>query len=141
MKYADGRTPSRPLWVNIALSWMRSLMHTASSGKTACASTRHLGLRLCVHLCVRPRLCVCVCVCVHVLFVCFSACSSRRAYVCLIVCVCVSGCVPTAAPVGHLSSQSYQQGSCNLAANLIIQIAEYLMVLKRGVKKKQKKKT
>lgn len=62
----------------------------------------------------------------------------------LCVCVCVvslSGEVSTAAPVGHLSSQSYQQGSCNLAANLIIQIAEYLMVLKRRVKNGRKKKS
>lgn len=59
---------------------------------------------------------------------------------CVCVCVsvlCLSGLVPTAAPVGHLSSQSYQRGSCNLAANLIIQIAEYLMVLKRGEKRKK----
>ena len=88
--------------------------------------------------------CVCVCLglCVTIqiayLCVCHSS-SHRHAYGCLIVCVCVvslSGWVPTAAPVGHLSSQSYQQGSCNLAANLIIQIAEYLMVLNRRVKKK-----
>lgn len=58
---------------------------------------------------------------------------------CLYVCDCVvffAGEVPTAEAVGHLSSQSYQRGSCNLAENLIIQIAEYLMVLKRMVKKK-----
>lgn len=57
---------------------------------------------------------------------------------CVIACVCVcclllAGWFPTTAPVGHLSSQSYQWGSCNLAANLIIQIAEYLMPLKHSV--------
>lgn len=56
------------------------------------------------------------------------------------VCVCVvSGYSPTAAPVGHLSSQAYQQGGCNLAANLIIQIVESLMLLNQKVKKKNKK--
>lgn len=49
VKYSDGTTPTSPLWVNIALSWMRSLMHTASSGKTVYASTCHLGL--CVFVC------------------------------------------------------------------------------------------
>lgn len=71
--------------------------------------------------------------------------SHRYAYgclnVCLYVCECarlcfLAGWVPTAEAVGHLSSQSYQQGGCNLAENLIIQIAEYLMVLKHMVKKK-----
>lgn len=67
--------------------------------------------------------------------------SDGKMTVCVCVCVVsVSGEVSTAAPVGHLSSQSYQQGSCNLAANLIIQIAEYLMVLKRRVKNGRKKK-
>lgn len=58
--------------------------------------------------------------------------------VCVCVCV-VSGYSPTAAPIGHLSSQAYQQGGCNLAANLIIQIAESLMLLNQKVKKKNKK--
>lgn len=58
--------------------------------------------------------------------------------VCVCVCV-VSGYSPTAAPVGHLSSQAYQQGGCNLAANLIIQIAESLMLLNQKVKKKEQK--
>lgn len=55
-KYSDGIwTPTNPLWVNIALFWMRSLMHTASSGKTVYASMCHLGL------CVSVLVCVCVC--------------------------------------------------------------------------------
>lgn len=133
VKYSGGIwTPTNPLWVNIALFWMCSLMHTASSGKTVYASMCHLGP--CVFMCF---LCVCACVCTdcvvtpsshkHCIWVSDSVC-----YVCV---VSLSGLVPTAAPVGHLSSQSYQQGSCNLAANLIIQIAEYLMVLKLRVKK------
>lgn len=86
VKYPDRITPTGPLWVNIALSWMRSLMHTASSGKTVYASMCHLGL--CVFLCVS----VLACVQIAYVFVCFSVCHSSshiHAYGCLIVCVCV----------------------------------------------------
>lgn len=46
----------------------------------------------------------------------------------------------SAAPVGVVSSRTHQQGEAfNLAANLIIQIAAYLMELKQSVEEEKRK--
>lgn len=125
------------LRVNIAFSWTRSLMHTASSGKDVPAA-RHLGppllpaplifLRLSVHPSDRVLCCLCLLVCAHVrMRVCVCAwLASRR----------TPGPLSPASipPAGHLPLAARSMGGeerCNLAANLIIQIAKYLMVLKR----------
>lgn len=93
VKYSDRIwTPTSPLRVNTGLFWMRSLMHTASSGKAAYASMCHLGLCVLMYFCV----CTCVIVYIQIVFVCFSVCNSsshRQAYGCLIACVCVCECV------------------------------------------------
>ncbi len=91
VKYSDAiRPPTSRFWVNIALFWMLSLMHTASSGKTVYASMCHLGLCVSVYV----FLCVSILIQIAYAFVCFSV-SLQLTQTCIWVSdsVCVSVCM------------------------------------------------